>query len=644
MAAACALLALALFGRSLFGQWCRRHAARDLDVWALGDAQKWLARSDRFSPRNPETELMRARCFRQLLDMPRRDAALELARQYGASPQAVQREITLGRIQTGELGEEASSEFDLLLAAGASPDDVSGAYVSSAIARKRPQLAAVLVDAWQHGSPNHPHVLFLRGVLRTLVNDSDGARALFEQALKIEPRHEMARLALAQMDDAQRRIDAAIDRYRPLAAAHPENALIASGYARVLRKAGRLEQAKSVLEPLAAEPDVLSMVAYEMISIELELGDYRAAKDWFDQAAPTSLTEEDALTIAAITLSMLGEVVASDVLVTAMFDKKATRSLVDDLRAHLAANPQDVASAARLQNAMRQMAVASPEEGPYVAAIVKAAAQLQRESPGQRLYLRHCSACHGPRGDAAGHAARLVFPQPRNLRTEPMRLVSTLNAVPTRADIRTVIRHGVPGTSMVPLETLSDQELDLLVEIVLQMRREGVRETYLARLPADEEPVEADVQDVVQLYTTPGEVVEVPELGSADSASLALGKQLYVLQACESCHGETGTGDRTMPLFDTVGRPCFPRDLVHDVFKGGNDPASIYRRILLGMPGTPHPASVNMTTEELIALTHYCYSLGREPKHTLTNHERFIQASRRPAVQWNGPAEMTDDK
>ncbi len=89
-----------------------------------------------------------------------------------------------------------------------------------------------------------------------------------------------------------------------------------------------------------------------------------------------------------------------------------------------------------------------------------------------------------------------------------------------------------------------------------------------------------------------------------------------------------------MPLFDVQGRPDFPRDLVRDVFKGGNTASDIYLRILLGMPGTPHPANVSMSQSQLIALAQYCQSLGREPKLVLTNHQRALQASHRPAVEW----------
>ena len=133
---------------------------------------------------------------------------------------------------------------------------------------------------------------FFRGVLRRLSGDSDGARAAFEKSLAIEPRHELARLALAQMDEAQNQIAAAVERFRPLAEAHPENEISLSGFARSLRKAGRLAQAKSVLQPLASQPDVLSTLVAEMVYIELELGNYRAAKDWFDRADPASLTDE----------------------------------------------------------------------------------------------------------------------------------------------------------------------------------------------------------------------------------------------------------------------------------------------------------------------------------------------------------------
>jgi hypothetical protein len=66
--------------------------------------------------------------------------------------------------------------------------------------------------------------------------------------------------------------------------------------------------------------------------------------------------------------------------------------------------------------------------------------------------------------------------------------------------------------------------------------------------------------------------------------------------------------------------------------KGGGDGPSLYRRIRLGMPGTPHPASPSLSDEEAIALVHRCQSLSAEPKRRLTNHQRALQAAR-PAAR-----------
>jgi hypothetical protein len=82
-----------------------------------------------------------------------------------------------------------------------------------------------------------------------------------------------------------------------------------------------------------------------------------------------------------------------------------------------------------------------------------------------------------------------------------------------------------------------------------------------------------------------------------------------------------------MSLFDDTRLPTRPRDLVHEPFKGGHKPESIYLRISVGMPGTPHPACWNVPDEKLIDLVHYCGSLSQEPKLVLTNHQRAILAT-----------------
>lgn len=630
------VLLLILFGPHVAGQWCRTRAARDLDTWALTAAQEWLRRAEWLDPRDAMNAVMNAQIYRQLRDASQCDAALQRAEQLGAARAAVLRERTLGQIQAGELADQASTQFQALLESGASSHDVSACFISGALARGDRVLAKELVDAWERDLPDHPHVVFLRGAWEAIGGDRAKARAAFERVLELEPRHDLARLALAQTEEADNHVSAALTWYRPLVSAHPENELIVTGSARCLRKSGRLSEAKGVLEPLPALSEAGSDADIEMINIDLERGDYAAARHRLARVDASRIADDDALTMAGITASMLGNTTMSEKLILSKFHRQAAKSLVEDLQMRAIMFPFDGTVASQLQMAGQQWGRLSSPDGLDEADWSDGPTDRHDDISAKSLYVQHCESCHGVEGYGDGVAARHVFPRPRDLRREPMRLVSTDNGVPSRQDLVTVIDKGIPGTAMVSIPALSGQPkyLELLVDEVLGMRREGVREQYLAQFAADDLPDEADVNETVALRTNPATSITPPALSSPDDTALDLGKRLYSEQACLSCHGESGTGDQFMPLFDVVGRPCFPRDLAHDVFKGGNDLAAVYLRILLGMPGTPHPATLNLPSEQIAALTYYCHSFGKEPKQTRTNHQRAVQAWRRPAVQW----------
>jgi len=111
---------------------------------------------------------------------------------------------------------------------------------------------------------------------------------------------------------------------------------------------------------------------------------------------------------------------------------------------------------------------------------------------------------------------------------------------------------------------------------------------------------------------------------------------IYFELGCDKCHGAEGVGAEDIHVFDEKGRPSRPRDLVREPFKGGQEPESIYLRIRVGMPGTPHPGCRDICDEKLIDLVHYCRSLSREPKPVLTNHERAILATSRAHLSARG--------
>jgi mono/diheme cytochrome c family protein len=179
---------------------------------------------------------------------------------------------------------------------------------------------------------------------------------------------------------------------------------------------------------------------------------------------------------------------------------------------------------------------------------------------------------------------------------------------------------------------LPPEEIQMLARQVREFYQLGMRARLLGRdLPASE----ADDDDVRtrawESLVTPGEVLPVPETGRANPAALTRGRALYVQVGCHRCHGDDGRGAEDLPLFDDGGQPTVPRNLVQDPMKGGPEPDALYRRIRLGMPGTPHPAAASLSESDAIALVHYCRSLATDPPAASTNHERALRAMRRGA-------------
>jgi mono/diheme cytochrome c family protein len=210
-------------------------------------------------------------------------------------------------------------------------------------------------------------------------------------------------------------------------------------------------------------------------------------------------------------------------------------------------------------------------------------------------------------------AAQFVFPKPRDFRSGRFRLVSTSNGVPTMDDIRAVLRRGMPGSSMPPWPHLSDDAVKRLAEHIISLRQEGIRESLVAAAAeSGDEISEEDLRDAIGRLTTPGDLVTAVDLGDPTPESIAHGKELYATKACAQCHGTSGKGDGQQQMVDSEGLPTRPRDLTRGIFKGSPDPASVWRRISLGMPGTPMPSSQSLTPKEVADLTHFILSLSNE--------------------------------
>jgi len=222
---------------------------------------------------------------------------------------------------------------------------------------------------------------------------------------------------------------------------------------------------------------------------------------------------------------------------------------------------------------------------------VQAADSPELVAAGKKTYEHYCAQCHGDAGDGKGYAAPHVLPKPRDFTTGKFKLRTTPSGqLPTDADLRRVIRMGMPYSSMPAWPQLSDQEVDGLI-------------AYIKTFSAD--------------FSDPNlapQPIELPKAPPWSEANAEKGKEVYASLGCARCHGETGHGEgpSAPTLTDDYGRPIRAANLTQRwTFRGGPSREDIFRTFSTGLNGTPMPSYFDsLDVEGRWALTDYVYSLG----------------------------------
>ncbi|MGC1276206.1 MAG: cytochrome c [Planctomycetaceae bacterium] len=283
---------------------------------------------------------------------------------------------------------------------------------------------------------------------------------------------------------------------------------------------------------------------------------------------------------------------------------------------------------------------------------------------GRALYARHCLHCHGPGGAGNGPTAKYLSPKPRDFRLGKVKFTSTGSPEKaSRADLRSTLERGIPGTSMPAFRLLSDDQLDILVEYVRWLAIRGEYENQLAVVgrssgfsidevqerirdgESREEIVEEEVKEFMEydfaetIEYTGEDVAGAWSDAEDDSAAVmptmprvadtaesrARGRELFLSDKtkCASCHGVYGKGDGPQTttfqpnqatgenypepgLHDDWGNVLQPRDLTQGIYRGGRRPIDLYRRIYVGIKGTPMAGfGGNLSEEEIWHVVNY---------------------------------------
>jgi mono/diheme cytochrome c family protein len=184
--------------------------------------------------------------------------------------------------------------------------------------------------------------------------------------------------------------------------------------------------------------------------------------------------------------------------------------------------------------------------------------------------------------------------------------------IPTDDDLLHTLRYGIPGSSMPSFAQLSEAELNSLIGYIRRLTWNGLYEA-LRKKAAEEDDVDPfEISKKTDNQLTPGKTLEIPaKFASATTESVSRGRKVYE-QNCLNCHGPTGKGDgqQVKDLKNDNGTPARPRDLTAGIFKGGRDSDRIYRRLMLGIPGTPMGTFPSLKPDEIESLIHYVHSLS----------------------------------
>lgn len=210
------------------------------------------------------------------------------------------------------------------------------------------------------------------------------------------------------------------------------------------------------------------------------------------------------------------------------------------------------------------------------------------------VYEKRCAWCHGWEGAGDGPAAEFLNPRPRDFTSGIYKYKNSPfdEFFPTDEDLFRTIRDGLAGTSMPGWsDLLSEKEMRGLV-------------TYIKGFAGLEEAVTKKV--------------EVAKGVQASDESIAKGKELFI-DRCAECHGDEGRGDAAKKLKTDWDERVWPRDLTKPwYYRYGTDGEDIFRRISIGIPGTPMPSFADpenkkrLTEEERWHVINYIKSIQKE--------------------------------
>ncbi len=235
----------------------------------------------------------------------------------------------------------------------------------------------------------------------------------------------------------------------------------------------------------------------------------------------------------------------------------------------------------------------------------KAKSEPRQLMHGAMVFQQRCAGCHGETGDGGGPAATHLDPKPRDYRQGKFKFISTpRGSKPRRSDLERIIRRGAKGTSMPAFTFMSDEDMDAVIDYVTALSYRGELELSLISYSKDEleEKDSVDPNYVAEVakaidanWSSAGDQLVSPLTVNPKRTpeSIAAGAKIFLSNNCVQCHGKDGRGGRNLGTQqipkDDWGHLAYAADLTSGMLHGGRRPIDLYRRISVGINGSPMP-------------------------------------------------------